>query len=111
MDGRSAGTEAPLPSRRSTARRAEAERNATVGRVLIGSMVGAVLYAVTVEPANRDVHRDVLPFRETVEAVDKDTALNSVESDFRRQHPNVGEIRSRVVRLRPRGETREPADG
>ncbi len=64
-------------------------------------MVGAVRYAVTVEPHDRYADRKVPPVRATVEADGKDEALDRAEADYRRKYPSVGKLRSSVVRLQP----------
>ena len=57
-------------------------------------------YAVTVEPDDRFVHPSVPPVRTTIEADNKDAALDRAEAAYRNMYPNAGRLRIRVVRLR-----------
>ena len=60
-------------------------------------------YAVTVEPEDRRGHPTASLVSSTVEADDKDAALEAAEASYRESHPGVGRLKVRVVRLRPRG--------
>ena len=61
-----------------------------------------VQYAVTVEPDDHRAHPKASVVNSTVDAGDKDAALEAAEASYRRTHPDVGKLRLRVVRLRPR---------
>ena len=59
-------------------------------------------YAVTVEPAARVAYPEAPLVRATVDAEDKDEALDSAQSAYRRLYPNAGKLKVQVVRVRPR---------
>lgn len=61
-------------------------------------IVAGVRYDVTVEPAETSADPDVGPVSTTLEAADKDAALDLAEASYRRRHPRVGKLRSTVVR-------------
>jgi len=61
-----------------------------------------VRYAVTVEPDDHRAHPNASVVNSTVDADDKDAALEAAEASYRSSHPGVGKLRLRVVRLRPR---------
>jgi hypothetical protein len=61
-----------------------------------------VQYAVTVEPDDHRAHPNASVVTSTVDAGDKDSALEAAEASYRRTYPDVGKLRLRVVRLRPR---------
>lgn len=68
-----------------------------------GRIVGTVLYNVTVEPADRQADPDIRPVSATIEADDKDAALNFAETSYRKRYPRVGKLRSSIVRRHPGG--------
>ena len=59
-----------------------------------------MVYSVTVEPDDRFVHPTAPPVRTTIEADDKDAALDRAEAAYRGMYPNAGKLRIQVVRLR-----------
>lgn len=59
-------------------------------------------YAVTVQPDDHRAYPDASVVNCTVDAGDKDAALEAAEASYRRSHPGVGKLRLHVVRLRPR---------
>ena len=59
-------------------------------------------YAVTVQPDDHRAHPHASVVNCTVDADDKDAALEAAEASYRRTHPGVGKLRLSVVRLRPR---------
>ena len=59
-------------------------------------------YAMTVEPQNRNADPNAAAVNSTVDADDKDAALERAEASYRRTYPNVGVLRMSVVRIRPR---------
>jgi hypothetical protein len=63
-------------------------------------MVGGVRYAVAVEPHNRPANLGFPSMDGTVEADDKDAALNETERDYRRRYPGAGKLKVEAVRLR-----------
>jgi len=65
-----------------------------------------VQYAVTVQPDDHRAHPSAAIVHSTVDADDKDAALDAAEASYRQSNPGVGKLRLRVVRLRPRTDER-----
>lgn len=63
-------------------------------------------YAVTVEPDDHRAHPHASVVNCTVDAGDKDAALEAAEVSYRKAYPDVGKLRLRIVRLRPRTSAR-----
>jgi hypothetical protein len=65
-----------------------------------------VQYAVTVQPDDRRAYPNAAVVNSTVDAGDKDAALDAAEASYRQSNPGVGKLKLRVVRLRPRTDER-----
>lgn len=66
-------------------------------------MVARLRYTVTIEPDA--AHVDLLEARRvrtTIDAPDKDEALDRAEGAYRRMYPRAGKLTLTIVRLRPR---------